>query len=62
MVQESKTWFNEVEIEAYGNNLPPFFGCAHRYVLSLAQLCRYSNTHPNPLQNPLGVCVPVYKL
>ena len=21
----------------------------------------YSNTHPNPLQNPLGVCVPVYK-
>ena len=30
--------------------------------LSLAPLCRYPNTHPNPLQNPLGVCVPVYKL
>ena len=43
-----------------GNNLPPFFGCAHRCVLSLAPRCRYSNTHPNPLQNPLGVCVPVY--
>ena len=44
-----------------GNNLPPFIGCAHRCVLSLAPLCRYSNTHPDSLQNPLGVCVPVYK-
>ena len=50
------------------NNLPPFltiyrpfFGCAHRCVLRLAPLCRYPNTHPNPLQNPIGVCVPVYK-
>jgi len=50
------------------NNLPPFltiyrpfFGCAHRCVLRLAPLCRYPNTHPNPLQNPLGVCVPAYK-
>ena len=29
--------------------------------LGLAPLCRYPNTHPNPLQNPIGVCVPVYK-
>ena len=26
-------------------------------VLSLASLCRYSNTHPNPLQNPLARCM-----
>ena len=30
--------------------------------LSLAPLCRYPNTHPNPLQNPLGVCVAVYTI
>ena len=43
--------------------IPPFLGCAHRCVLSLVPLCRYyyPNTHPDPLQNPLGVCVPVYK-
>jgi len=37
--------------------------CAcHRVNDGLAPLCRYPNTHPNPLQNPLGVCVPVYKV
>ena len=44
-----------------GNNSPPFFlcGCV-RCVLSCPSW--YTNTHPNPLPNPIGVCVPVYKL
>ena len=42
-------------------NLPSLFCCASRCVLSLAQLCRYPNVHPNPLQNPLDACVAVYK-
>ena len=37
-----------------GNNLPVFFGPA-LCVLSLALLCTYPNTHPNPLQKPLVV-------